>query len=792
MNLFKFPPKENWSTILARPVFEQTSLQESVGNMLNEVKTNGDKALIDFTSRFDSVDLSVLQASDEEIVTAINNIPVELQKAIKQAKQNIEKFHNYQVNTMPIVRTMPGVECWQKSVAIEKVGLYIPGGTAPLFSTVLMLAIPAQIAGCKEIVLCTPPQKDGTINPVILYAAQLVGITKVFKVGGAQAIAAMAYGTESVPAVNKIFGPGNQFVTAAKQLVNKEGIPIDMPAGPSEVLVLADDTAKPSFVAADLLSQAEHGIDSQVVLITFDEKIVEQIKKCIEQQLEELPRKAIAEKALENSIVILVKDDGEAIDIINDYAPEHLIIAAKNTASYVEKITNAGSVFLGNFTPESVGDYASGTNHTLPTNGFAKSYSGVNLDAFVKKITYQQLSEEGIQNIGNTVALMAEAELLEAHKKAVTIRLDYLKEKNIEVPENEFDLEGFVRPNIQKMLPYSSARNEFKGTAEIFLDANENPFDNGLNRYPDPLQKILKNKIAQLKNISFENIFLGNGSDEVIDLLIRIFCEPRLDNIVILPPTYGMYKVSAALSDIEVKEAPLMTNFQPDLQAIKEVSTVRSKILFICSPNNPTGNSIEIEKIKVIARTFKGIVVIDEAYIDFANQVSCIGLLSELPNIVIAQTFSKAWGLAGIRLGMAFASTAIIDLLNKVKPPYNVNQLTQESALKALANKTQMTSTVNTILEERYKLRSALEQLDFIHKIYPSDANFLLLKMNEPKAVYNYLLEQKIVVRDRSKVLLCEGCLRFTIGTHEENQQLINSLTSFQNNRTYAKNIISG
>ncbi len=388
-----------------------------------EVKQNGDAAVKQFTKQFDGVELDSFVVSEKEINESEVLLSDDLKKAIQQAAANVRLFHEKQLSAAEVVETMPGVKCWRKSVGIEKVGLYIPGGTAPLFSTILMLAIPAKIAGCKELILCSPPGKDGKLHPAILYTAKLTGINSVFKIGGVQAIAAMAYGTETVPQVYKIFGPGNQYVTCAKQLVQQQGIAIDMPAGPSEVCVMADETANAAFVAADLLSQAEHGVDSQVLLVTSDELIVKSIEAELTKQLALLPRKDIAAKALENSSAIVVKDINEAIELVNEYAAEHLIIACKDDEAIAEKIVNAGSVFLGNYSPESVGDYASGTNHTLPTNGFAKAYSGVSVDSFVKKITYQKLSQEGLKNIGNTVMLMAEAEGLNAHANAVGIRI---------------------------------------------------------------------------------------------------------------------------------------------------------------------------------------------------------------------------------------------------------------------------------------------------------------------------------------------------------------------------------
>jgi len=423
IKVIKQPSKEDWQEIVKRPVFENSSLEKTVKKILDKVKDKGDKAVRKYTKVFDGVKLKKLAVSEKEIKTAENLLSQKLKDAIQQAKSNIEKFHRSQIEDIKVVETMPGINCWRRSVGIKKVGIYVPGGTAPLFSTVLMLAIPATIAGCKEIILCTPPLKDGSINPAILYTANLCGVKRIFKAGGVQAIAAMAYGTESVPKVFKIFGPGNQYVTAAKQLIQKEGVAIDMPAGPSEVLVIADETAVPEFVAADLLSQAEHGADSQVILLTTSELVVEKIQQSIKEQLKELSRKEIAEKALTNSKIVLLNSIDEAIDLSNLYAPEHLILSCVNAEELTGKIISAGSVFIGNYSPESVGDYASGTNHTLPTNGYAAMYSGVSIDSFVKKVTFQQLTKEGLTNIGNTVMQMAEAEGLDAHKNAVAIRL---------------------------------------------------------------------------------------------------------------------------------------------------------------------------------------------------------------------------------------------------------------------------------------------------------------------------------------------------------------------------------
>lgn len=422
MQVIQYPKKEDWDALLKRPSQDFTTVKNIVQNILNDVKQRGDKALKDYTKQFDKIELDNFLIDDEEWQTA-NSIPHYLREAIQLSIKNVSAFHAAQKQPVQKIETMPGVVCWRKSVAIDKVGLYIPGGTAPLFSTLIMLGVPAKLAGCKEIILCTPPQKNGWVHPAVLYAAQQIGITEIYKIGGAQAIAAMAYGTETINKVYKIFGPGNQYITCAKMLVNAEGLAIDMPAGPSEVAVIADEFAEPEFIAADLLSQAEHGKDSQVILVADNENIIAKTIQALEEQLKALPRKDIAIEALQNSKAILVNDLHEAVKLMNEYAPEHLIINCNNAEAIAEQITNAGSVFIGNYSPESVGDYASGTNHTLPTNGFAKAYSGVSLDSFYKKITFQQLTKQGLQNIDKAVTTLAEAEGLQAHANAVNVRL---------------------------------------------------------------------------------------------------------------------------------------------------------------------------------------------------------------------------------------------------------------------------------------------------------------------------------------------------------------------------------
>ena len=745
MKKIQYPQPNEWAEILKRPVLDMETLRGTVNEVLMCVKAEGDKAVLKYEERFDKVKLESLAVTEAEMKEAEDKVPVQLKDAILLAQKNIHKFHSAQKFVGNKVETVPGVTCWQKAVAIEKVGLYIPGGTAPLFSTVLMLATPAQIARCKEIVLCTPPNKEGKVNPAILYAAKVAGVNKIFKAGGVQAIGAMAYGTESVPKVYKIFGPGNQYVMAAKQQVSLHDVAIDMPAGPSEVEVLADETANPSFVAADLLSQAEHGVDSQVLLITTSEKLIADVEREVELQLARLPRKEIAEKSLQNSKLVLVKNMDEAIAMTNEYAPEHLIVETNNYMDIAEKVVNAGSVFLGSLTPESAGDYASGTNHTLPTNGYAKAYSGVSLDSFIRKITFQEITREGIQTIGPAIELMASKEL--------------------------------TRPNVWALKPYSSARDEYSGVeASVFLDANENPYHAPYNRYPDPLQKEVKALIAPQKHVREEQIFLGNGSDEAIDLVFRAFCRPGIDNVVAIDPTYGMYQVCAEVNDVEYRKVLLDENYQFTAKGLLSASDEHTKVIFLCSPNNPTGNNLCRKEIEALLQQFEGLVVVDEAYADFSDARSFLLDLDSYPNLIVLQTFSKAWGCAAIRLGMAFASPEIIGLFNKIKYPYNVNVLTQQEAIALLQTPDKVKSWVNVLLEERTRLMEEFSKLTCCEKIYPTDANFFLTKVTDAMKIYGYLVNKGIIVRNRTHVALCGNCLRITIGTPEENDTLLDAL----------------
>jgi len=784
MNVYRYPSDQELPLLLKRPTKDAADLNATVAGVLEDVKQRGDDAVREYEAKFDRVELQELAVAPEEIEEAMSQVGEELINSIRLAHENIRRFHSAQKFQAEKVEVRPGVTCWQKAVPIQKVGLYIPGGTAPLFSTVLMLATPAKIAGCQEIVLCTPPGKDGKVNPAILVAARVAGVSRIYKIGGVQAIGAMAYGTQSVPKVYKIFGPGNQYVTCAKQQVSLHDVAIDMPAGPSEVEVLADATSNPAFVAADLLSQAEHGIDSQVLLVTNSEEMIDKVQEEVKRQLAVLSRNEIATQALENSKIILVHTEEEMLRISNLYAPEHLIIETRDYMRLAEGVVNAGSVFLGSLTPESAGDYASGTNHTLPTHGYAVAYNGVNLDSYIRKVTFQHITEEGIRQIGPAVECMAGAESLQAHRHAMELRSEYVRsvtsdEKVCKTVQN--DLSSCVRPNIQSLKPYSCARDEFKGMdAHVFLDANENPYNNPYDRYPDPLQEEVKDLLARRKGVHPSQIFLGNGSDEAIDLVYRIFCRPGKDNVVAIAPTYGMYEVSADINDVEYRSVLLDEYFQIDAEKLLAATDDHTKVIWLCSPNNPTGNDLNRDEVLKVIRGFRGIVVMDEAYSDFSSLTPLRFELEKYPNLIVLNTFSKAWALAAIRMGIAYASPEIIALFNKVKYPYNVNMLSQQKALEILKDSVRVERWVRQILHERESLLPAFAELPICKAVYPSAANFFLARVTDANDIYRYLISKGIVVRNRHRVALCGNCLRVTVGTPDENNELLSALRQYK------------
>ena len=781
MKRYTNPPISEWAAITQRPTLDYSVHHDLVKRVFDAVESEGDQALLQFAQQFDQAELKALRLTHTDIEAAEAELSEPLKKAIQQAAANIRLFHRAQQTDEVFVETQPGVKCWQRKVPIEKVGIYIPGGTAPLFSTVLMLAIPAQLAGCKEIVLCTPQQSNHPIAPEIRYAAALCGVSSIHPIGGIQAIAAMAIGTETVSKVYKIFGPGNQYVTAAKQFASRELVAIDMPAGPSELLVFADETSVPEFVAADLLSQAEHGSDSQVVLVTTHAQIADDVERSLNAQIEQLSRKHFAKDALTNSHVLIVSTKQEAADFINYYAPEHYIIASENPEYMLNAVVNAGSVFIGNFTPESAGDYASGTNHTLPTNGFARQYSGVNLDSYQKAITFQQISAQGIQQLGPTVTLMANAEGLTAHENAVSIRLNHLKGQKTASPA--FDLNARIRPHLKEAKPYRSARDEFEQEQGSFtwLDANENPFETDSNRYPDPYQTALKSRIGSLWCIDSSHLFIGNGSDEVLELLFQLLCTPNRNNVVAIDPSYGMYRVLADKYHIEYRPVPLKPDFTLDESAIMDAVDPMTALVFICSPNNPTGNSLDLGVMNALVSELNTLVVIDEAYIDFSRQASMTEEINRRPNLMVVRTLSKAYGLAGARLGVAVGSKALIEWLNRIKPPYNVNSISQQRALERLSEPEVIQHEITAIIEQRERLIEALKATPWVTQLFQSDANFVLVRVDHATKRYNQLIENQFVVRNRSTQFLCENTLRISVGTAEETNRLIQFLR--QSNR---------
>ena len=785
------PDRTQWPSLMQRATDDDSVIENRVRTILERVRQGGDEALRAITTEIDGRCPESLQVSETEFAEAEALVSDELKAAIRQAADNISAFHRAQQVPVVDVHTMPGVHCRRRVVPIRRVGLYIPGGSAPLFSTILMLALPAQIAGCEEIVLCTPCDRtSGKVNPVVLYTAQLCGVRTIYKLGGAQAVAAMAYGTESIRRVYKIFGPGNRYVTKAKQMVSAQGTAIDMPAGPSEVMVMADATAQPAFVAADFLSQAEHGPDSQSLLVCNSQALATEVEAEITRQLALLPRADIAARSLENSRIVVFDDVDTMVDFANDYAAEHLIIAMEDAWSVANRITAAGSVFVGHYSPESAGDYASGTNHTLPTMGLATAYSGIGLDSFMHAITYQELTQEGLNALGDTIIQMAEAEGLAAHANAVKVRTKtHLNPPSMEgtdiaepSPHRGGDAQraegvcgSLVRPNIAALKPYSTARDEYKGTIGIYLDANENPFENGYNRYPSTtLKGQVRATIAAKKGVDPARLFLGNGSDEAIDLLFRIFCRPGVDNVISIAPTYGMYSVCAAINDIEYREVMLGDDFSLPIDKLLAAADAQSKLLFVCSPNNPTANAYSREQLITLVQQFPGIVVVDEAYIDFSSVPSMVELLDEYPNLVVLQTLSKAYGLAGLRMGLAFAHERIISIFEQVKYPYNIGADTLALAQRLL--KTDITPQVQTLIAERERVTTALRALPYVIQVYPSDANFLLVKVEHSRELYEYLIARELIVRDRSRTPGCEGALRITIGTPEENDRLIREL----------------
>ncbi len=770
--------------ILQRPAQRyQVQVQQGVAEIINRVKTHGDTALLDYTQRFDKVTLAAIK---RPVAQTAQQCEFSLQQAINQAIARVRTFHHAQ-RPQPIkMQIAPGVICEQQYRPIERVGLYIPGGSAPLISTVYMLGVPAQLAGCQTRVLCTPPRHDGSLHPAIAYAAQQCGINDIYLLGGAQAIAAMAYGTTTVPKVNKIFGPGNQWATEAKQQVSLDpmGAQLDIPAGPSEILVIADDQANPEFVAADLLSQAEHGADSQVILLCLSEDFVERVKAAMQAQLVKLRRGNTLE-VLAESLFIIVDSLQQALSITNTYAPEHLLLQCQQPESLMSKINSAGAVFIGAWAPESVGDYASGTNHVLPTYGYARCMNGLGLRDFMKAISVQTLTAEGLKTIGPCIETIAAAEGLIAHQQAVSLRLANLPE----IANHNLSAIPPCRLNIAHMTPYRSARREVT-TGEVLLNANENPqdvlFAKAYNRYPQPQPPALIERLGNLYSISPQQLLIGRGSDEAIDMLVRAYCQASQDAIITLEPTYGMYEVSAQIQGVDVIKVPLRPQtFELDVDALLAAWMPSVKLIFLCSPNNPTGNVLDHQAIKTLCRALAGktLVVVDEAYIEFATKVpSMVSALNNYANLVILRTLSKAYGLAGLRCGCVLAHAEVIQVLITILAPYPlatpvVNALLNGLTESGIAGVKQ--SIANLVLQ-REALQVALGNLSFVKKIWPSVANYILLRVCDAAAVVAHCQNQGVLIRDLSKMLGLANCIRISIGTPAENQKLLEVLKAYR------------
>lgn len=758
------PPRREWPALTARCTRQEGEITERVAAILSQVRTGGDKALRDLVARIEGYVPERFEVSRRQRTEAAKAVPQRLKTALAIAKSNIEAFHRAQLPPQVDIEVMPGVRCVQRAVAIGRVGLYVPGGNAPLFSTVLMLALPARIAGCGEVILCTPAGRGGKIAPEVLFAADLCGVDRIFAVGGAQAVAAMAYGTESIPHVEKIFGPGNRYVTRAKQLVSTEAVAVDLPAGPSEVMVLADNSARAEFVAADLLSQAEHGDDSQAILVCRTERFARQVTRAVEEQIRYLSRG----EAIRNSIV----RRGIQADCVRQRlcpgAPDRLdarrmghrrqdhgrgqrlhrqLLARKRRGLRLGHQSHAAHGRLG----------------PCLQRGERRQFHAQD---HIPGADARRARRAGARNHGHGRGRRARR--TRQRRARPDERRDTMK-----------PLSQLVRPNILALQPYSTARDEYAGGGiDVWLDANESPYDNGVNRYPDPHQRALKALIAELKDVDAGRIFLGNGSDEAIDLAFRIFCRPGLDNAVSIAPTYGMYRVAAATNDVQMREVPLGAGYSLPVGALLAAADERTKLIWLCSPNNPTGNAFPAQEIESLLRRFDGIVVLDEAYIDFADGGGFLPRLGEFPNLIVLQTLSKAWGMAGLRLGLAFASEEIAGLFGRVKYPYNINTLTQRAVAESLRR--DISAQVAAIRAERSRLAAALAACPCIGQVYPSEGNFLLVKTAAPDPLYRELVAAGVIVRNRSRIAGCEGCLRITVGRPEENDRMLETVKNFR------------
>lgn len=781
-------------SVLSRPAMDnRDDIISLVRETIARVRNEGDSALLDYAQRFDGGAPVNLRVPAAEIDAAVASVGPNALAALQRAIDNVRRFHSGQYASQLSIETSPGVLCERISRPIEAVGLYVPGGSAPLPSALIMSAVPASLAGCERRVVCSPGTQGGRIDPVILATARLCGIEEVFAIGGAQAIAAMAYGTTTIPKVDKIFGPGSAWVTAAKQLVagDPDGAALDLPAGPSEVLVIADESADPSFVASDLLAQAEHDPLSQAILLTSSRALAEQVRERALDFRRSLSRGEILDQSLARSRIVVVKSIDEAIDISNAYAPEHLILQIADPRRWIDRIRAAGSVFLGPWSPEPIGDYCSGTNHVLPTYGYARAYSGLSVSDFQRRITVQELSRDGLRDLGPTASTLARLEGLDAHALAVDLRLEALRTSgSTESTSTQADdaVIKLARPAIASLRAYEHAHWDSRFER---LHANESPWPPpidpdgerlALHRYPEPQPKALIDALAANYGIASSDLLVTRGSDEGIDLLTRAFCEAGRDSVIVCPPTFGMYAVAAATQGASLIEIPLNQDFQLELSAVKSSIDAGAKILWLCSPNNPTGNllnSSDIDSILDHARN-RCLVVIDEAYAEFSLLPSWITKRASYPHLVILRTLSKAYGLAGARIGAVIAQASVINLLRKIIPPYAISSASIDEAIRVLgdAATTVIQSRVGNTLAERARVAGRLLSSPLIESVYPSDSNFLLVQARDSNTVLSRLRDIGILVRDFTGRGSLGQAVRITIGTPEQNDRVIDALCS--------------
>ena len=777
---------------LSRPAADgRDELIALVKQTIARVRAEGDPALLDYAARFDGGAPINLRVPKPDIDSAMKSVGTDALQALQRAIDNVRRFHEAQLAPPLDIETSPGVRCERVFRPINAVGLYVPGGSAPLPSALIMSAVPAGIAGCPRRIVCSPGTQAGRIDPVILATARLCGIDEIFAIGGAQAIAAMAYGTSTIPKVDKIFGPGSAWVTAAKQLVanDPEGAALDLPAGPSEVLVIADDDADPAFVAADLLAQAEHDPLSQAILLTPSRSLAEAVRAKALAFRDALSRRSILDQSLSRSRILIVADLPTAISISNDYAPEHLILQVREPRRYLEQIQAAGSVFLGPWSPEPMGDYCSGTNHVLPTYGYARAYSGLSVGEFQRRITVQELTPDGLRDLGPTARTLATLEGLDAHALAVDLRLAQL-EKMPSTSDSmgavDRQVLSLARPSIRDLRAYEHATWDPRLER---LHANESPWPPAidaegarlaLHRYPEPQPRALVEALANTYDVPQECVLVGRGSDEGIDLLTRAFCEAGRDAVVVCPPTFGMYAVAAATQGARVIEIPLTDRFQLDAPALRTAIDRGVKIVWLCTPNNPTGNQLDTQTIDSLIEYARGrcLIVIDEAYAEFAEGPSYARRLAETPNLVVLRTLSKAYGLAGARIGAVLASPSVIALLRKIIPPYAITSASLDEAVRALSPSARavVAARVSEIRQQRDRLAEGLRSAPSIVRVYPSDANFLLIEPRDAAATLARILATGIVVRNFSHKATLGPALRITVGTPEQNRRLIDAV----------------